>query len=121
MRFRARRGRGDAHHGDGAARAGQTMQALRVVVAVQHQFGAAASDDFLEGAGVVQPAQRPRAAAMWRMMQHDDARETFRSVRSSSAASRAHWSGPSRPEATNGAVGTPDESPINATPSRRRR
>jgi len=83
------------------------MQALPVVVAMQHQFGAAGGDDILERAGVIQSAQRPRAAAMRRMMQQHDAREPLRlgalqQLREISALFR-----PRRPEATKGRSARP--------------
>ena len=82
MRPGLRRGGSDTHDGNFSPRARQMMHALPVVVAMQHQFGAAGGDDVLERAGVIQSAQRPRAAAMRRMMQ--PTRRTGRSDRVSS-------------------------------------
>ncbi len=53
------------------------MQALAVVVPVQHELRAMVGDDFLKRAGVVEAAQRQRAAAVRRMVQQHDAREPF--------------------------------------------
>ena len=67
----------------------QTMDALLVTMPMQHEFGAVGRDNGLEIGCVKKSAQRPCAAPMRRMMQHNHPRQPFGALGWSSRASSA--------------------------------